>query len=432
MKAEETGETIKKQKTSSIVRTILVRYQMRDLGDTLFMDFLILLTAITCLTVGIELVHGEFVWNAHRAFLLGEPVLADTVRPEYLIRISRLVYEYTPKGGETVQVAIGRPTAYFFAFYNVMLIIQAVDWSLAWIWENGRLRSILKPIDELAVAAERLSSRAWSEAGLKELERSLDEIKRSDARVSLGDKDLAGLENAINNLLTRLQKSYQAQTRFVDDASHELRTPVAVIQGYASMLERWGKEDPQTLEESIHAIRDEADHMKTLIDQLLFLARGDMGRTKLTMEKLNVRELMKEVREESEMIDNSHRYVLDAENEYFCMAEPAMLKQALRILVDNAAKYTKEGGLITLRLRGNEKKVSLEVQDSGIGISQEELPHIFERFFRGEDVRGTTKGSGLGLSIAAWIVDRLGGKISALSIPDYGTRFVIELPRISA
>ena len=422
--------TIKKQKTSSIVRTILVRYQMRDLRTFLFLDFLILLTAVTCLTIGIELMQGEYVWNAHRAFLIGDPVLPETVRPEYLIRISRLVYEYTPKGGEAIQVAIGRPAAYFTAFYIVLLIIQAVDWGLAWIWENGRLRSILKPIDELAVTAERLSSRAWSEEGLKELERSLDEIKRSDARVSLGDKDLAGLENAINNLLTRLHKSYQAQTRFVDDASHELRTPVAVIQGYASMLERWGKEDPQTLEESIHAIRDEADHMKTLIDQLLFLARGDMGRTKLKLERMNIRELMKEVREESEMIDTTHRYVLEAENEYFCMAEPAMLKQALRILVDNAAKYTEAGGQITLRLRGSEKKVSLEVQDSGIGIRQEELAHVFERFFRGEDVRGTTKGSGLGLSIAAWIVDRLNGRISAISIPDYGTRFTIELSRV--
>ena len=213
----------------------------------------------------------------------------------------------------------------------------------------------------------------------------------------------------------------------MDDASHELRTPIAVIQGYASMLERWGMDDRATLEEAVHAISEESAHMKELVDQLLFLARGDGGRQQFHPEPIQAEELMKEICEESEMIDHRHQYILVQKWDGYIQADVAMVKQAIRILVDNAAKYTPEGGKITLRLELCEDgRAGLGVQDEGIGLKAEEAAHMFERFFRGDAVRGTTQGSGLGLSIAKWIADRHHAVIDVVSFKGVGSRITIK------
>ena len=428
----------KQRRTSSIVWRMNVHYQMDRFFRVLGMDVTFLCAVVlTYLYAAESSSAAGFHLHSTRRFFLGSVQYPEALQkwfrhaPEWLMRLSRLSYKVVSPKGESAFIHAGTWACVAGVVFLILIIVQLVTWAASWMIENGRLRAYLKPIDELAFAAERLSQGSFSEESLQKLEHSLDQIDRTDARVSIGDHDLMGLENAINNLLTRLQKSYQAQTRFVDDASHELRTPVAVIQGYASMLERWGMDDRKTLEESVHAIREESDHMKTLIDQLLFLARGDMGRQKFQMERLDAREIMKEIREESEMIDETHPYECLADEEVPVMAERAMLKQAVRILVDNAAKYTPASGKITLRARVYQDQALLEVQDEGMGIKKQEAEHIFERFFRGDDARGSTKGSGLGLSIARWIVEKHGGEISVFSIPDMGARFTISLKRAS-
>ena len=145
------------------------------------------------------------------------------------------------------------------------------------------------------------------------LEEAIDHISPTQpARLHIGDPDLKGLEDAVNDLLDRMQAAYSQQTRFVSDASHELRTPIAVLKGYADLLERWGKDDPQVRDEAIDAIQAEAERMNRLVEQLLFLARGDSGRTQLRPEDLDLAELCGEVFEEFRMIDPDHRWVLDA------------------------------------------------------------------------------------------------------------------------
>ena len=169
--------------------------------------------------------------------------------------------------------------------------------------------------------------------------------------------------------------------------------------------------------------------MKELVDQLLFLARGDGGRQQFHPEPIQAEELMKEICEESEMIDHRHQYILVQNWDGYIQADVAMIKQAIRILVDNAAKYTPEGGKITLRLELCEDgRAGLGVQDEGIGLKAEEAAHMFERFFRGEAVRGTTQGSGLGLSIAKWIADRHHAVIEVVSFKGVGSRITIKLP----
>jgi signal transduction histidine kinase len=246
-----------------------------------------------------------------------------------------------------------------------------------------------------------------------------------DERLFTGNRDLTGIENAVNELLEKVHQSYQQQIRFVSDASHELRTPISVIQGYANMLGRWGKEDEAILDESIHAIQTESEHMKKLVEQLLFLARGDSGRNPLKMEELKLDELAQEVYEETCMIDPDHRWQIKVQPGVQTWGDNAMIKQALRILVDNARKYTPQGEEIELRAYRNENNAPcLEVQDHGIGMSQEDADHIFERFYRADEAR-SKGGSGLGLSIAKWIVDRHGGHFEVLSRESLGTRMTM-------
>jgi signal transduction histidine kinase len=298
---------------------------------------------------------------------------------------------------------------------------------------TSRIRKKLKPLNELALKAEAISEVPLDTTKFEELEEAILKVPADNAgaRISTGDEDLASIEAALNSLLYRMQDARLQQARFVDDASHELRTPIAVIQGYANMLDRWGKDDPAVLEESIKAIKNESDNMKELIDQLLFLARGDNGRQKLSMDRIDLSSVIREVWEESMMIDPDHKYVLEDCDNCYIYGDNAMIKQSVRIFVQNAAKYSDKGNNIKLAVRKNGAKICYIVQDEGIGIAGDELSHIFERFYRSDKARNSsTGGSGLGLSIAKWIIDAHKGNVEALSRQDIGTRITVSFDAV--
>ena len=235
---------------------------------------------------------------------------------------------------------------------------------------------------------------------------------------------------------TRRVRRKLQQMRFVNDASHELRTPIAVIQGYVSMLDRWGKTDPQVLDESIEALKLESEHMQELVEQLLFLARGDSGRNTLQRQPMNLAQVVRDVWDESCMIDESHVYgcdltEYDEQDQRFDMTgDVAMVKQSMRIIIQNAAKYSSAGSAIRLSASADASGVTYQVQDEGIGMSEKDASHIFERFYRADGARNEgAEGSGLGLSIAKWIVDAHGGTIEVLSREGVGTRFTVRFPR---
>ena len=198
--------------------------------------------------------------------------------------------------------------------------------------------------------AEAISEVPLDTTKFEELEEAILKVPadKDGAKISTGDEDLASIEAALNSLLYRMQEARMQQARFVDDASHELRTPIQVIQGYANMLDRWGKDDPAVLEESITAIKKESENMKELIDQLLFLARGDNGRQKLAIVRMDLSEVMSEVWEESAMIDSDHKYTFEDSEDCFINGDKAMIKQSIRIFVQNAAKYSAKGDTIKL------------------------------------------------------------------------------------
>ncbi len=349
--------------------------------------------------------------------------------------------------------------------FIILFVLQLIEFIVGSVSGSGVIRKYLRPIDDIAMMAEQLSVQESSVARdtvsaevkkdedsshddtdistkeLSSLSYAIDSIDDSCKRIEIHDTELSGIEAAVNNMLRRLEEGKRKQIRFVDDASHELRTPIAVIQGYVNMLDRWGKDDPAVREEAIAAIKNESEHMKVLIDQLLFLARGEMDRHVLDMKPLNSCSIMEEIYDESIMLeaelpeekrhefDASELYEDDALKKYMISADEAMIKQAVRILRDNAMKYTPAGGTISFRsYRREDGKICMEVRDTGIGIPKSELPRIFDRFYRGTNARAdNTSGSGLGLSIAKWIAESHGGAIEALSGSGFGTKMTIVL-----
>ena len=296
------------------------------------------------------------------------------------------------------------------------------------------IRRSLKPIDELTNVALQLGSENndFDEEKFLRLESAIDEISPTaeNARLRTGDQQFAGLELAVNNLIERMRDSYRQQTRFVSDASHELRTPIAVIKGYADMLDRWGKTDEKVLTESIEAIKTESEHMNYLVEQLLFLARGDNGKTKMDFADFDLAQMIHEVYEEYVMIDSEHIYRCNAGDPVPAYGDISMLKQTARILLDNAKKYTPEGGEVRISAELVNGIPSFTVQDTGIGIDAESLPHIFDRFYRADSSRSRgTGGTGLGLAIARWIVGKHNGRFDVLTRENIGTRITVYLPR---
>ena len=274
-------------------------------------------------------------------------------------------------------------------------------------------RRALRPIDRLTRAAGRIS------------------VSDLDQRVEVGkaDDELSRLAATFNGMIERLQQSFERQNRFVSDASHELRTPIAVIKGYADLMEKWAKNDPQVLAESIAAIRKEAQSMTGLTEELLFLARGDSGARKLHKEDFSVPALLAEIAEESRLIAPDRRFECAAPGGLRLYADRRLLKQALRALVDNAVKYTPENGSIRLEARETEHRVVLQVRDTGIGVPESERPKLFDRFYRVDKDRSREKGgSGLGLSIVKWIVEAHGGTVRMEGNPGGGAIVVIRLP----
>lgn len=343
-------------------------------------------------------------------------------------RIRNLEYRAVNPEGVELDIDLWPLLKPYLMICTLCFVLRLLSLLFSYGAERKRVRTLLAPLNALALRAEELSRMSFGEEKYQMIEDAVTRLEAAeDARLTLGDRDLAGVEAAINNLLTRVRESNRQQARFVNDASHELRTPIAVIGGYADMLERWGKNDEKVLNESIAAIRTETERMKHLVEQLLFLARGDAGRTRLTPEAVSLNTLMREAYEESLMIDENHRYRLkEAQPDISIQADQALLKQAVRILLDNAAKYTAAGDEILLAVGEDGGRPYLEVQDTGIGMARADMEHMFERFYRADQAR-SVEGTGLGLSIAKWIVDKHGGHFEILSRESLGTRIRIIL-----
>ena len=375
-----------------------------------------------------------------RPFLVGESP-DDPKRDSFFTQTEDLVYRLTLADGEgwlAAETRIGLPVSVFIRCMLVILILELLSLLTSMHRNSRSIHKTLKPLQELTVSARALTAKGGrlSPEALKRLTGALDSINAGhlDARLPLSgiSDELKPLAGAINEMLARIDDAYREQIRFVSDASHELRTPIAVIQGYADILSRWGTEDPETMKESIAAIRQEATAMKEMVEQLLFLARGGNDLIHVEWKAVDLSALGAEVCREVEMIDEKHRFSAAITPMVITEGDDGMLKQLIRILVDNSIKYTPAGGQISLRVEERDGQAVIAVQDEGAGIPEEAMPYIFDRFYRADESRTReTGGAGLGLSIAKSIAQRHNGSIEVTSREGIGTRMEVLLPLIN-
>ncbi|MCC3377072.1 cell wall metabolism sensor histidine kinase WalK [Cohnella sp. REN36] len=379
--------------------------------------------------------------------------VATKFKTEEVQGLTFLVYE-TPLGLEgtgqlvgLLQVAtyIGKEQEYFGQMRTILWTAGLAGLVLAFALGLFLARKALRPIERVTEAAEKIQ--IGSDLKLRIPGESQDEIGR--------------LTRTLNHMLGRVERAYNdleesntAQRRFVSDASHELRTPLTTIRGNVDLLAKIWAEPPAALtdgtiegdatlprsrlsplereemsREAIHDIADEARRMSRLVNDLLSLARADAGYV-MDKERLPLLPLAEEAARRAVFLPRHAAWVvgsLEPLRGVWVVGNRDYLLQLLFILIENGFKYT-PAGEVRLEAIRRDDRVGLSVVDTGIGLAEEEIPHIFDRFYRADVSRGQTSGTGLGLSIAKWIADMHRAQLEVQSQPEGGSRFTLWLP----
>jgi two-component system, OmpR family, sensor kinase len=257
-----------------------------------------------------------------------------------------------------------------------------------------------------------------------------DDLSRRIPYQGPEDDEIGNLVSSFNQTLERLEALFTSQQRLLADVSHELRTPLTVIKGNVDLMRRMKSLD----EESLTSIDQEAGRLTRLVGGLLLLAQAESGKLALIMKRVELDLLLTEVFQEMTILAGSKVHLrLNEIDQAYVNGDRDRLKQVFINLVANAVQYTPQGGDVFLSLQRIGAQARVICRDTGPGIPSEDLPHIFERFYRAEKsrTRRETTGFGLGLSIANWIVERHGGRIEVNSQEGKGTTFAIWLPLYS-
>ncbi len=301
---------------------------------------------------------------------------------------------------------------YLWLFAPLLLLVAAI----VGYWMSRRA---LAPVDALVRTARNIGGANLS-SRLHKLETG-DELQR--------------LSDTLNEMLDRIETAFSRVTQFTADASHELRTPVSLIRTEAELALRRSRGEEE-YKESLRHILLEAERTTSLIEQLLALARADSGREMLRVQPVDLRQVMRSVIEGWQQVSTIRNLQFTSsvhEQSTFVMGDETLLRRLADILLDNAFKYTASPGSVRLSLEQHDGSAVIRVQDSGVGIAQEDQSKIFERFYRVDKARSRDQGgSGLGLAIAQWIVMQHRGSITVESRPGEGATFRVELPMIAA
>lgn len=367
-------------------------------------------------------VQGQTLsWAAY--FALDTDIIPDCVGKGAL---------YTQDDGLPL-LAQGAPVTINGEPYATLTVIRRVDREYAFL----RMLMLLLAVLDIAGAIVALAAgRVTAGRMLSPLSDMIRRAREIDAKalevrlaVPSADDELRLLAETLNAMLDRVQDAFVRQSRFTSDASHELRTPLAVLQGNVELLARWGKDEPDTRDRCIATICRQVDYMNHLVENLLFLSRGDQNHQLLQRERFDLADFLGEIIGEKRDIDPNHRYTLDCADGIALSADPTLLRQLLFILLDNAAKYTGTGKGIHLLAETVGQRVRIIVCDEGCGVPEAQLDKIFERFYRVDKARARADGgSGLGLAIASTIVKLHGGAIHAENVPTGGLRVIAEMP----
>ncbi|MCF6410824.1 sensor histidine kinase [Pseudalkalibacillus salsuginis] len=302
---------------------------------------------------------------------------------------------------------------FFAIFVGILMFTFIAVIVISFIIGSFTIRKMLHPIHRIIATVNAISAGALH--------------TRLDTKDTYNE--LKELAETFNAMLDRIETAYEKQNQFVADASHELRTPISVIQGYAALLQRWGKDDKTVLEESIDAIKNETDGMKVLAEKLLLLARIDGHEEIIECSAFSLDDLLEEVVRETRLMNSCHSISSDQNDNIILLGDRGFIKQVLRIFIDNSIKFTPRGGSISIKSCLVGERAILVVEDTGIGIPLEDLPRIFNRFYKCDKSRTRdSSGLGLGLYIAKQIIEKHGGWVRIESVLHQGTKITIDLP----
>jgi len=277
------------------------------------------------------------------------------------------------------------------------------------------MRGALRPVDEIRQKAAQITSRNLSER--------LPVVHTGD--------ELERLATDLNRMIARLEESFQQINRFSADASHELRTPLTVLQGELEAIAQKGQNLPEDVRDTIGSALEETQRLSKIVENLLAISRLEAGEARVEPVRLDFAELARTTADQMKLLAEEKRISLtsDGTDPVEVEADPSRLKQVVVNLLDNAIKYTHQGGNVSVSVMRRDDHAVLEVADSGLGISANDLPHIFDRFYRADKARSRQMGgTGLGLSIVRSICLAHGGQVTVKSTEGRGSLFRVELP----
>ena len=268
---------------------------------------------------------------------------------------------------------------------------------------------------------------------IQEIISSISEENISTKRIKVSEKndEFAIVSEHFNELLDKISFYIEQQKHFVEDVSHELRTPVAIVEGHLKLLNRWGKDDPEVLEESLQASLVELQRMKTLVQEMLDLSRAPQVKEQYKDATTNVTEVAKQVVHNFRVLYPEFTFTFDDDLKHDLWIPIYLnhLEQVVIILMDNAVKYSLNRKEIILSLSKGEEHVEIAVQDFGMGMTEEDRRKVFSRFYRVDKARSRERGgNGLGLSIAKELIESYDGEISVTTLLNHGSIFKITLP----
>ena len=322
-----------------------------------------------------------------------------------------------PPNTELGTLIIGRSTQQIEQALHglVRTLIIAVPLALALAAGGGIFlaRRALKPVDKIAQTAQKIGEGDLSQ------------------RINVNTKDELGrLATTLNEMIGRLEKAFQRQKQFTSDASHELRTPLAVIEA-ESTLALQKERPPSDYRQSLEIVSREARQMSSLIDKLLTLARSDAGKEQWNFTEVDLGKLITNLSTDVEVLcqEKGLSFQLGQTQDLVVKGDEARLRELFMNLLDNAIRYTPSPGTVSLSLRREGQMAVVAITDTGIGIPAEDIPSIFERFYRVDKSRSRAEGgSGLGLAICRHIAEAHGGKIEVESQVGAGSTFSVWLP----
>jgi two-component system, OmpR family, sensor kinase len=405
-----------------------------DMTDRAVADIVFLMSGGTP-AIDVRLVElHRMIEEPHAVWVFDGPRLLDSVgRTDDLALADLRVGDLGP-GWLTAWTPSGRARVFVAPVAGTDLrVITAVDLA-AVDASNTELRTAMFVLALVAVATGAAGGSAIAGSALRPIARMSEtaaEIARSRdfsrrVRVEGDDEDeLVQLGITFDEMLASLQDAYQQQQRFVGDVSHELRTPLTTIRGNAELLAA-GEMHPAEQQLAIVQIRRETERLSRLVDELLVLARADSVEA-FAARSVQLDEVLMETFADLQVVAGRRLHVnsIDAVT---VNGERDRLKQLVLVLLDNALRYAPTG-TVDVSIADDGTEAVLRVEDDGIGIALSEVPHVFERFYRGEAARRLdASGSGLGLPIARWIVERHGGQIRIESRSSHGTLVTVRLP----